>query len=137
MLAGSLFGARSPLTELLTPLLLLDIHLAGGASVTIPVDAGWNSFAISISGSGAAGSERSALGAPEALIFDTAGDEIALEAKEDGLRALVAAGRPFGEPVVFGGPFAMTSRSEIEEAFARYQRGEMGRLSPSFESNRP
>ena len=46
------------------------------------------------------------------------------------------AGDPIGEPVVFGGPFAMTTRAEIQDAFARYERGEMGRLEPSFRARR-
>jgi redox-sensitive bicupin YhaK (pirin superfamily) len=49
-----------------------------------------------------------------------------------GLHVLVGAGRPIGEPVVFGGPFVMTTQSDLAAAKARYQRGEMGRLAPSF-----
>jgi quercetin 2,3-dioxygenase len=40
--------------------------------------------------------------------------------------ALVLQGRPIGEPVVQHGPFVMTSRQEIQQAFADYQRTRFG-----------
>jgi redox-sensitive bicupin YhaK (pirin superfamily) len=134
VLAGSFSGARSPLSELLTPVLLLDVHLVEGARVEIPIDPDWTCFAMAISGTGSAGpsTEQRSITAHEAIGFAGDGDHVALEAGSGGLHVLLAAGRPLGEPVVFGGPFVMTSREEIAAAVARYERGEMGRLAPSF-----
>ena len=132
VLAGSFAGAHAPLAEVLTPVLLLDVHLARAARVSIPVQSDWACFALSIAGDGLAGPARHALGAHDAVGFTADGDEVQLEAGAGGLHVLVAAGLPIGEPVVFGGPFAMTSRSELQAAYARYERGEMGHLSPSF-----
>jgi quercetin 2,3-dioxygenase len=51
------------------------------------------------------------------------------EKAQESLQVLLAAGRPLEEPVVFGGPFVMNTRDELQAAAARYERGEMGRLS--------
>ena len=40
---------------------------------------------------------------------------------------LILEARPIGEPVVQHGPFVMTSREEIMQAFSDYQRTEFGR----------
>lgn len=133
VLAGSLAGARSPLDELLTPVLLLDVHLEPSARAHLPVDAP-SAFALGLAGAGVtgpAGAPRD-LDAHVALAFAADGDHLELEAGPAGLHVLIGAGHPIGEPVVFGGPFAMTTRRDVEAAHARFQRGEMGRLAPSF-----
>ncbi len=132
VLAGSLAGVRSALSELLTPVSLFDVHLRAGARVSIPVAASTNCFVLSISGSGTSGPERAAIIAHDAVAFADDGDAVELAAGSDGLHVLLAAGKPLGEPVVFAGPFAMTTRTDAEAAIARYERGEMGRLSRSF-----
>jgi redox-sensitive bicupin YhaK (pirin superfamily) len=129
VLAGALAGVTSPLTELLTPVLLLDVHLAPGARAALPV-AEPTCFGLVIAGSGTVGLGTEAR-AHQALGFDRAGDELVLAAGPSGLHLLVAGGAPIGEPVVFGGPFAMTTRADVDAAAARYRRGEMGRLEPS------
>jgi hypothetical protein len=53
-----------------------------------------------------------------------------------GLQVVLFAGLPIGEPVVAGGPFVMNSRADVERAYDRYRRGEMGALAPSFTPNR-
>lgn len=134
VLTGSFGGAQSPLTQLLTPVLLLDVQLQPHATVTLPVDREQNCFLLSIQGSGFVGpsAPRVELSAHQGVGFGADGDELTVAAGAHGLQVLVAAGRPIGEPVVFGGPFAMTSQSELAAAKARYQRGEMGRLEASF-----
>jgi hypothetical protein len=56
--------------------------------------------------------------APEARVSLTAGAEP--------VEALVLQGRPIGEPVVQHGPFVMTTRGEIQQAFVDYQRTQFG-----------
>jgi hypothetical protein len=48
---------------------------------------------------------------------------VRLRAGEQGVRLLLLAGRPIGEPVVQYGPFVMTTPREIEQAIIDYQRG--------------
>jgi redox-sensitive bicupin YhaK (pirin superfamily) len=138
VLAGELDGHRSTLTELLTPIVFFDVHLEPSAVLRVPLPRGHNSIVLAIAGSGFVGAEadQRELPAHGAAAFADDGEEIAIAAGSSGLEVLVLAGDPIGEPVVFGGPFAMTTRAEIQDAFARYERGEMGRLEPSFRARR-
>lgn len=134
VLAGHFDGASSPLTELLTPVLFLDVHLAPRARVTIPVEPTWNTFVLSLAGGGVtgpAGAERP-IAAHEGHGFHADGDALRFAAGEAGLHLLVCGGEPLGEPIVAGGPFVGTSQAEVEAAYARYRRGDMGRLRASF-----
>lgn len=130
VLAGRVMGTSSPMTGLLTPVLLLDVRIAAGDRIRIPVERDWNCFVMSISGAGETGPEaaRQSLQAHEALGFGVDGDAVELVAGAAGLQILLGAGQPIGEPVVFGGPFAMTNANDIAAAQQRYRRGEMGRL---------
>ena len=52
--------------------------------------------------------------------------EVPLENGPEESELLLLQGRPIGEPVAQQGPFVMTSRAEIEQAFADYQRTRFG-----------
>ena len=49
-----------------------------------------------------------------------------------GTNVVLLSGEPIREPVVFAGPFAMTTEDDIVDAQHRYRRGDMDYLSPSF-----
>jgi redox-sensitive bicupin YhaK (pirin superfamily) len=59
-------------------------------------------------------------------IDTVAGVEVPLENGPNEAQLLVLQGRPIGEPVVQYGPFVMTSRAEIEQAFSDYRRTRFG-----------
>ena len=48
-----------------------------------------------------------------------------IRAGEQGVRLLLLAGKPIGEPVVQYGPFVMNSPEEIQQAVIDYQRGQL------------
>jgi redox-sensitive bicupin YhaK (pirin superfamily) len=136
VLAGSAADATSPLGELLTDALLLDVQLQPATRLSLELPARYNVFAVAIAGEGLAdehgatisarrGSDRQAVG------YSREGDRVVLTTQGEPLHVVIAGGVPLGEPVVFGGPFAMTTAEEVADAFARHRRGEMGRLAPS------
>ena len=51
------------------------------------------------------------------------GDQLSIQAGNDGARLLLIAGRPLHEPVVQYGPFVMNTREQIEQALADYRDG--------------
>jgi quercetin 2,3-dioxygenase len=126
VLAGSFQGRTSPLTNLLTPVLLLDIHLKEGARVDIPLNPSHTAFALALKGAGLVhGTE---IAAHTGIGFAKDGDFITFSGGPGGLQIVVGAGAPLNEAVIFGGPFVMNTRSEIVEAQERFRRGEMGSM---------
>lgn len=129
VLAGAFGGVASPMAKLLTPLTFLEVHLDAGVTVELEAPEGHNAFAMIIRGGGAVGGE--AVRAHEAVRFARDGEHVRVEGGPAGMQLLFGEGAPLGEPVVFGGPFAMTRAEDLDDARARYARGEMGRLEPS------
>jgi redox-sensitive bicupin YhaK (pirin superfamily) len=132
VLCGEAGGVRSPL-EPRSPVTLLDVSLAPGVSFMTVLAADHTAFVVALRGDGEVGLPGYAvpLGPDTAAAFSTGRGNVVARAGEAGLHVLIAGGRPFGEPVVFEGPFVMTSREEIAAAWARHAAGEMGRLSSS------
>jgi redox-sensitive bicupin YhaK (pirin superfamily) len=132
VLAGAFGDVASKLPLLLTSVSLLDVHVAEGARVVIPTKKANTAFAMSIGGAGFIGDDRRAIDAHVGVGFGDDGDQIVVEGGRGGLHLLVGGGPPLREPVVFGGPFAMTNEADIADAYARYRGGSMGKLEPSF-----
>jgi len=55
----------------------------------------------------------------------TPGASVRIRAGEAGVRLLLLAGKPIGEPVVQYGPFVMNTTEEIQQAVLDYQRGQL------------
>jgi redox-sensitive bicupin YhaK (pirin superfamily) len=100
-----------------------DIHMASGASVTLPVPEGHNVMLYLYEGTASLG--ESSLQLSAANILADNGDQIALRAGESGARLLLIAGKPIGEPVVQYGPFVMNTREEIEQTLRDYRDGRL------------
>ena len=134
VLAGSFGEAASPLADLLTKVQFLDLHLEEGASVDLDARSDETAFCLVVGGQGHAGTDEAGVGlvAHSAVGFANDGDHVRLVGGPGGLHVLFASGAPLREPVVFGGPFAMTNAKALDDARQRFQRGEMGNLSPSF-----
>jgi redox-sensitive bicupin YhaK (pirin superfamily) len=102
----------------------LDLRLQPGASIEVPVPAGYNAFLYVYEGNAVVGTERKALpNRAAALLSD--GESVRIEAGEAGAGLLLLAGKPIGEPIVQYGPFVMNTREEIEQAVQDYQRGKL------------
>lgn len=67
------------------------------------------------------------IGAFQLATFDDLGNTLSLQTSGEA-QALILAGTPLGEPVVFGGPFVMNTQEEIEQANIDFQQGKFGTI---------
>ena len=67
--------------------------------------------------------EESRLAFDQLAVLDK-GDQVNLRSEQQGVRFLLIAGKPLGEPVARGGPFVMNTQAEVKQAFTDYQRGQ-------------
>jgi len=115
-----------PIQGLSTEPLYFDVRLPAGIAVTLPTPAVHNTFLYVYEGEAVVGDDAAARPLPyRAAGLLTPGDTVRLRAGPQGMRALLLAGKPIGEPVVQYGPFVMNSPEEIQQAVLDYQRGQL------------
>jgi redox-sensitive bicupin YhaK (pirin superfamily) len=56
------------------------------------------------------------------VLFDS-GDEVVVQAGDDGVRFLLVSGKPLGEPVAWYGPIVMNTQDELRLAFEELEAG--------------
>jgi quercetin 2,3-dioxygenase len=118
----------------------LDISVPPRKRKTLPVETTRHAFAYVFAGSGKFGNasgprpvQTEAVGAPVAarpveadnrslILFDN-GDEVTVEAGEEGIRFLLVSGKPLEEPVAWYGPIVMNTEQQLREAFTELERG--------------
>ncbi len=102
--------------------LYIDLRLDPGSKTTIAVKSGHNSFVYLYEGDAVIGDQL--LQRRNAGVLD-GGDQVTVQAGDQGARLLLLAGKPLDEPVVQYGPFVMNTREEIEQALSDYQEGRL------------
>jgi quercetin 2,3-dioxygenase len=124
---GPINGGGTPLS---TDPLFLDVRLPAGAEFSTPIAAGHNAFLYAYEGGALIGSAGTAKPLPHraaGVLSD--GDSVRVRAGAEGVRFLLLAAKPLGEPVVQYGPFVMNTREEIEQALADYRDGRLAEVS--------
>jgi redox-sensitive bicupin YhaK (pirin superfamily) len=66
--------------------------------------------------------EYSAAGNRSLVLFDR-GDEIVVQAGDEGIRFILVSGRPIEEPVAWYGPIVMNTEAELQRAFRELRDG--------------
>jgi quercetin 2,3-dioxygenase len=101
------------------------IALEAGARWTLPAaPAGLNRTLYFFQGDAVRVAGQELRGAREIVVRSDR--DVPLEALGGPIELLLLQGRPIGEPVVAYGPFVMTTRAEVQQAFADYQRTGFG-----------
>ena len=132
VLAGEINGFSGPGISH-TPLAITHVTLAPGARVEIPWRKDFNALAYVLSGTGTVGVQAQPIKTGQmAVLVD--GDTIVLQASESqesrspALDVFLIGGLPLREPVFQYGPFVMSTKAEVMEAFEDYQKGKFGQI---------
>ena len=56
------------------------------------------------------------------VLFDS-GDEVTVQAGDEGIRFLLVSGKPIEEPVAWYGPIVMNTQAELQQAVAELKHG--------------
>ena len=56
------------------------------------------------------------------IVFDS-GDDVTIQAGDDGIRFLLVSGKPLGEPVAWYGPIVMNTQEQLKQAFTELEEG--------------
>jgi redox-sensitive bicupin YhaK (pirin superfamily) len=124
VIQGSFQDLKAPF-DLLTPVIVLDVTLQAKASILL--DSKEMGFVYVISGSGQVG--KAQLKSSDLVLFGEEGNQVKVEATDQEIQFIFASGTPHHEPIVYGGPYVMTTQEQLSETKKRYARGEMGVLN--------
>ena len=140
VVCGSFWGKKGPVDGIAADPIYLDVSIPPRKRKTLPVETTRHAFAYVFGGaakfcnaSGPLAVPTEGVGwldtAPPAeadnrslIVFDR-GDEVTLEAGEDGARFLLVSGKPLEEPVAWYGPIVMNTQAELRQAFDELERG--------------
>ncbi|MBM6401218.1 pirin family protein [Phycicoccus sp. MQZ13P-5] len=126
---GSLWGSSSPV-RVETPLLGVEVVLAGAASVAVPVPDGFELGVLVDSGSVRVDGQDVE---PAALAVLEAGvTSVVVEAGGEGARVLLLGGEPFREEVVMWWNFIGRSHEEVLAAREEWESGAAGGVAGAF-----
>jgi quercetin 2,3-dioxygenase len=121
---GEYATAKSPI-ELVTQTTILDVTLQPNS--TVEFEAAEMAFIYLVEGSLTTGGSTAS---DKALIkFTTEGQKVTVKTTEQTAHFMFVTGTPHNEPIVYGGPFVMTTSEQMQETQRRLQRGEMGVLN--------
>ena len=142
VLAGELQGYAGPGISH-TPLAITHVSLAPGARLELPWRTDFNALAHVLAGRGTIGPDGHPFATGQtAVLVD--GDTIVLTAdavqdsRTANLEVFLIGGVPLREPVVQYGPFVMSTKAEIMEAFEDFQAGRLGSIpANAIQPHRP
>ncbi len=139
LVCGSFWGKKGPVEGIAADPTYLDVSVPPNRRRTLPVETTRHAFAYVFAGSGsfrnasdpqAVKTEDLATGeiiTPDAknrslILFDR-GDEVTVQAGEEGIRFLLVSGQPLEEPVAWHGPIVMNTQEQLRQAFQELDRG--------------
>ena len=140
IVCGEFWGKKGPVDGVAADPRYIDVSVPPGVRKRLPVEMGRHGFAYVFAGAGSfrdasdprpvktdivGGSGEAthdSIGNRSLVLFD-GGDEITVQAGDEGIRFLLVSGKPIEEPVAWHGPIVMNTRAELQLAFDELNRG--------------
>jgi len=141
VVCGDFWGKRGPVEGVAADPRYLDVFVPPGVRKPLQVETNRNAFAYVFEGSGtfrdaseprgvqteqvgdaAPANAAETFGNRSLVVFDR-GDEVVVQAGDEGIRFLLVSGKPIEEPVAWYGPIVMNTRQEIQQAISDLQDG--------------
>ena len=141
VVCGDFWGKRGPIEGVAADPRYLDVWVPPGKRKTLAVELERHAFAYVFEGSGnfRAASQpfgvltektdgvsetliREQTGNRSLVLFDS-GDEVTVQAGDEGIRFLLVSGKPIEEPVAWYGPIVMNTEAELQQAFTELRNG--------------
>ncbi|HEY3414494.1 MAG TPA: pirin family protein [Armatimonadota bacterium] len=140
VICGSIWGTRGPVNGIAADPIYLDVSVTSGKRKSFPVETTRHAFAYVVAGSGKFCNASQPLAVPtesigwydtnlpteadnRSLILFDSGDEVVVQAGEEGIRFLLVSGQPLKEPVAWYGPVVMNTQEQLQHAFEQIQAG--------------
>jgi hypothetical protein len=148
VICGRFRGKTGPVEGVAADPRYLDVWVPPGRRTTLPVETSRHAFAYVFEGTGAfrdASAPRGVqtervgpvvtspgeeIGNRSLVLFDR-GDEVTVQAGDEGIRFLLVSGKPIEEPVAWYGPIVMNTEEQLRQAYAELRAGTF------IKSNRP
>jgi redox-sensitive bicupin YhaK (pirin superfamily) len=140
IICGDFWGKKGPVDGIAADPRYLDVFVPPGKRKTLKVETYRQAFAYIFEGSGTFrdasapqdilresvlpnGEEYLEWSGNRSLILFGNGDEVTVQAGENGIRFLLVSGKPLKEPVAWGGPIVMNTQQELQQAFRELRDG--------------
>jgi redox-sensitive bicupin YhaK (pirin superfamily) len=141
IVSGDFWGAKGPIDGIAADPTYLDVSVPPRKRKSLPMDTRRHAFAYVFAGSGKFCNASEPLAVPtegvqwletvappveadnRSLILFDSGDEVTVEAGEDGIRFLLVSGKPLEEPVAWYGPIVMNTQEQLRQAYEELREG--------------
>ena len=140
VICGDFWGKKGPIEGVAANPRYVDVWVPPGQKKRLAVETSRHAFAYVFAGSGsfrdASGpqgvlTEEIATGATarshdirnRSLVLFDRGDEVVVQAGDEGIRFLLVSGEPIEEPVAWHGPIVMNTNEELQQAFSDLRSG--------------